>query len=441
MVMAEDARPGHAFIWHRPADAVAAARLQQHLEAAGVRVWHDLSVLPGDDWRSTVRSAITDDAFVFVACFSSLTVASKESHQDTEELNLALEQLRRRLPSERWFIPVRLDSCRIPDLDIGGGRTLRSIQPADVFGERADAEIKRLIDVIFSALGATGKRDAKPPGKVPAEARESKARLPPESPEKPKPEESPANITLVSVGILTMVGTFLLLQWPLVRIFAIAALVLAGVASWNYRRRLKRSWTDKSVLISAGATVIAGLYLVISLLPPASGAYRTFNNNVPLSPTSSLVSLLNESPLSSTGGLLISGRSPAPVTSKSYDRTLYYAFPGVSWWRLLEFQRCESRDVSETYPAQGYRGFKARVGVTDTSSKGATVRFTVKANGRRFGVAPVLNVGIPPIDLDVSLPAGTRKITLQTSEHACFPAGSLKATWIDPVLTRPRISQ
>jgi len=76
---------GHAFISYVREDAAEAGRLQQVLEAAGVRVWRDKSDLwPGEDWREKIRRAITADALVFIACFSRKSVARKRSYQNEE---------------------------------------------------------------------------------------------------------------------------------------------------------------------------------------------------------------------------------------------------------------------------------------------------------------------------------------------------------------------
>jgi hypothetical protein len=63
---------GHAFISYVHEDAEQVDHLQTTLQAAGVRVWRDTEDLwPGEDWRAKIRAAITDDALVFIACFSS----------------------------------------------------------------------------------------------------------------------------------------------------------------------------------------------------------------------------------------------------------------------------------------------------------------------------------------------------------------------------------
>ena len=99
-----------------------------------------------------IREAITKNALVFIACFSTRSVARKKSYQN-EELTLAIQQLRLFQPDVPWLIPVRFDDCDIPDLDLGAGRTLASIQRADLFGERRDAGIARLVMTILRILG------------------------------------------------------------------------------------------------------------------------------------------------------------------------------------------------------------------------------------------------------------------------------------------------
>lgn len=145
---------GHAFISYVREDSHRVDQLQQALEAAGVPVWRDTSELwPGDEWRAVIRRAITDNALVFLACFSWNSLARKKSYQN-EELNLAIGQLRLRRPEDPWLIPVRFDECDIPDIDIGGGRTLLSIQRADLFGGNSDEATNRLVQAVLRILGS-----------------------------------------------------------------------------------------------------------------------------------------------------------------------------------------------------------------------------------------------------------------------------------------------
>jgi hypothetical protein len=151
---------GHAFISYVREDSGEVDVLQHMLEAAGIPVWRDTASLwPGEDWRAKIRGAITRDALVFIACFSSHSAARRTSYQN-EELLLAIDQLRRRRPDDPWLIPVRLDDCDIPDFELGAGRTLASIQRADLFGANRDAAGRRLVEAIHRLLGHPALSDA-----------------------------------------------------------------------------------------------------------------------------------------------------------------------------------------------------------------------------------------------------------------------------------------
>jgi TIR domain len=147
---------GHAFLSYVREDSAQVDRLHQALQDAGIPVWRDTSDLwPGEDWRKKIRKAITDNALAFIACFSSRSLAREKSYHN-EELVLAIEQLRLRRPDDPWLIPVRFDDCHIPDLDLGAGRTLTSIQRADLFGDGRDVGTERLVAAIGRILGPAG---------------------------------------------------------------------------------------------------------------------------------------------------------------------------------------------------------------------------------------------------------------------------------------------
>jgi AAA-like domain/TIR domain len=144
---------GHVFISYVREDSDRVDHLQSTLQEAGIPVWRDTADLwPGEDWRAKIRRAITDEALVFIACFSEKGLARGRSYQN-EELVLAIEQLRLRPPDDPWLIPVRFDECEIPDRDIGAGRTLNSIQRADLFGDHAGEGAARLIRAVLRILG------------------------------------------------------------------------------------------------------------------------------------------------------------------------------------------------------------------------------------------------------------------------------------------------
>jgi hypothetical protein len=69
---------GHAFISYVREDAHRVDQLQRDLEAAGISVGRDtVDLWPGVDWRMKIRRAITDNALVFIACFSNGSVNLK----------------------------------------------------------------------------------------------------------------------------------------------------------------------------------------------------------------------------------------------------------------------------------------------------------------------------------------------------------------------------
>src|SRR5215831_11410180 len=85
---------GHAFISYVREDSAEVDTLQRLLETAEIPVWRDTgSLWPGEDWRARIRDAITRDALVFIACFSSHSAARRTSYQNAE-LRLAIDQLR-----------------------------------------------------------------------------------------------------------------------------------------------------------------------------------------------------------------------------------------------------------------------------------------------------------------------------------------------------------
>ena len=147
-----DKSPGHAFISYVREDSAQVARLQARLQAAGIPVWRDVDELwPGEDWRKKVRHAITDNALVFLACFSTASNTKRASFQ-YEELRLAVQELRTRNPDVPWLIPVRLDECHIPDLEISPGQTLQSFHYVNLFGADYDQEATTLIKAVKRML-------------------------------------------------------------------------------------------------------------------------------------------------------------------------------------------------------------------------------------------------------------------------------------------------
>lgn len=136
----------HVFVSYVHQDSEIVDRLVMSLRTQGVNVWIDREqIKPGEKWQPAIRNAIREGAY-FLACFSMASQERARSYMN-EELTLAIEELRRRPSDRRWFIPVLLSDCAVPDRSIGAGETLRDIQWVSLTGD-----YERGIDVILEAI-------------------------------------------------------------------------------------------------------------------------------------------------------------------------------------------------------------------------------------------------------------------------------------------------
>ena len=77
-----------------------------------------------------------------------------------EELMIAIGELRQRPTDRVWFIPVKLNGCKIPDRNIGGDETLNDIQHVKLYKDW-DAGIQSIVKVIQpELLDAAGKESS-----------------------------------------------------------------------------------------------------------------------------------------------------------------------------------------------------------------------------------------------------------------------------------------
>lgn len=139
----------HVFISYSHENKTIVDRLCENLISRGIKVWLDRNALePGMQWKPAIQQAIHQGTY-FVACFSKESNARKQTYM-SEELALAVEKLRERHFDKVWFIPVKLNECEIPDIDIGGGATLRDLQYVNLY-EDWEIGIQRIVNVMQSA--------------------------------------------------------------------------------------------------------------------------------------------------------------------------------------------------------------------------------------------------------------------------------------------------
>ena len=124
-------------------------KLYADLKARGFDPWLDeVDLLPGQIWKTEIPKAIRQ-AGIFLACLSSRSVGKVGYVQN--EFRLALSAFGERPPGSIFLIPVRLDDCDVPDLQIPDrGLSLRDIHWVDLWQEGG---FDRLVSAIEHALG------------------------------------------------------------------------------------------------------------------------------------------------------------------------------------------------------------------------------------------------------------------------------------------------
>ena len=106
-----ETRP-QVFIAYVTEDSAQADRLCSDLENRGFDPWIDRrKLLPGQNWPRAIERAIANCHF-FIACLSANSVSKRGRFQ--AELRYAMDSAALVPSDEIFFIPVRLDDCRVP---------------------------------------------------------------------------------------------------------------------------------------------------------------------------------------------------------------------------------------------------------------------------------------------------------------------------------------
>lgn len=136
----------HVFFSYCHENKTIVDRLCQVLALHDIHIWLDRdNIGPGMPWKQAIQQAIQHGDF-FIACFSEEYNARDKSYMN-KELSVAIDRLRQKPIDKVWFIPVKLNECEIPDIDIGGGETLRDLQYVDLH-KNWETGIQRLLNTI-----------------------------------------------------------------------------------------------------------------------------------------------------------------------------------------------------------------------------------------------------------------------------------------------------
>ena len=113
----DDGLKRKAFVSYVREDQDTVMRLVAELRGAGVEVWWDkegLRAQGGARWKKAIEKAIEAGDY-FVACFSDAYWEKAAKSYMSIEIATAIERLRYAPPEARWFIPVRLTDCPVPE--------------------------------------------------------------------------------------------------------------------------------------------------------------------------------------------------------------------------------------------------------------------------------------------------------------------------------------
>jgi hypothetical protein len=104
------------FLAHATEDKGPVRKLHAKLLEAGLDPWLDeIDLLPGQDWQLEIPKAIRESK-IFIACLSKRSVLKQGYVQ--KEFRLALSSYAQKPPGTIYLIPLRLDECDVPDLQI-----------------------------------------------------------------------------------------------------------------------------------------------------------------------------------------------------------------------------------------------------------------------------------------------------------------------------------
>ena len=157
------------FLAHAREDKPQIRKLYADLKAKGFDPWLDEEdLLAGQIWKQEIPKAIKG-ADIFLACLSSRSIEKKGYVQ--KEFRTALAAMAELPPGSIFLLPVRLDECDIPDLQIPDqGLSLRDIHWVDLWQDRGfDRLLKSLGQVIDTG-------DAKKEGRT-TDERQTKQKL------------------------------------------------------------------------------------------------------------------------------------------------------------------------------------------------------------------------------------------------------------------------
>lgn len=124
------------FLCHASEDKPVVIEIYHRLKTDGFSPWLDVEdILPGQDWDREIRNALKSASVVLIF-FSTISVSKRGYVQ--REFKIALDILEELPEGEIFIIPIRIDSCVLPE-------RFRKIQYCDLFENEGFEKIVKAI--------------------------------------------------------------------------------------------------------------------------------------------------------------------------------------------------------------------------------------------------------------------------------------------------------
>jgi TIR domain/SIR2-like domain len=131
---------------HAPADAAAAFRIVEKLQAAGCLVWLDhYRLICGDDFESNLEEAVCRHCGFFISVISRTTEGRSESYYHRER-NWAAQRAQSMTHERRFYFPVVIDDTALPPRNEPRAFANVDVEQA-AGGEISDALATRLLEL------------------------------------------------------------------------------------------------------------------------------------------------------------------------------------------------------------------------------------------------------------------------------------------------------
>lgn len=136
----------YIFISYENEDRELIQRLCKDLSDRDIPVWSDQQKLhPGEKRDQAVGSAVAQAGY-FLCCYSQARLSNPGSAAHEEE-QLAMEVMKTKPAGTRWFIPILLDGCTIPETRISDEDTCDGLHWFDLSGDW-NHSIEQLVDLL-----------------------------------------------------------------------------------------------------------------------------------------------------------------------------------------------------------------------------------------------------------------------------------------------------